>query len=66
VLENVMIGRHVRTHVGFVSALFPGGATAREERETRERARELLQFVGLERRGRQRGTQLAVRRSAPG
>jgi branched-chain amino acid transport system ATP-binding protein len=49
VLENVMIGRHVRTHVGFVSALFPGGATAREERETREYARELLQFVGLER-----------------
>jgi branched-chain amino acid transport system ATP-binding protein len=47
VLENVMIGRHVRTHVGFVGALIPGGATAREERETRDRARELLHFVGL-------------------
>jgi branched-chain amino acid transport system ATP-binding protein len=47
VLENVMIGRHVRTHVGFVGALVPGGATAREERQTRERARELLHFVGL-------------------
>ncbi|MDB5071929.1 MAG: transporter ATP-binding protein [Candidatus Eremiobacteraeota bacterium] len=48
VLDNVMIGRHVRTRVGFVSALFPGGATAREESETRERALELLRFVGLE------------------
>jgi branched-chain amino acid transport system ATP-binding protein len=48
VLENVMIGRHVRTHVGFVSALFPGGATAREERATRERAHELIRFVGLD------------------
>jgi branched-chain amino acid transport system ATP-binding protein len=47
VLENVMIGRHVRTHVGFVGALFPGGATGREERDTRNRAFELLDFVGL-------------------
>ena len=48
VAENVMIGRHVRTRTGFLGALIPGGATAREERETRERALELLQFVGLE------------------
>src|SRR5665213_654572 len=48
VVENVMIGRHVRTRVGFIGALLPGGATAREERETRARALELLHFVGLE------------------
>ena len=48
VVENVMIGRHVRTRVGFAGALWPGGATAREERATRERALELLRFVGLE------------------
>jgi branched-chain amino acid transport system ATP-binding protein len=48
VIENVMIGRHVRTRVGFVGALLPGGATAREERETRERAHDLLRFVGLD------------------
>jgi branched-chain amino acid transport system ATP-binding protein len=48
VVENVMIGRHVRTRVGFIGALLPGGATAREERETRENAHELLRFVGLE------------------
>ena len=53
-----MIGRHVRTHDGFIGALFPGGATAREERDTRERARELLHFVGLEVLGAARGAQL--------
>jgi len=47
VLENVMIGRHVRTRTGFLGALLPGGATAREERETREKARDLLEYVGL-------------------
>jgi len=46
-LENVMIGRHPRTSTGFFGALVPGGATAREERETRERSLELLAFVGL-------------------
>ena len=48
VAENVMIGRHVRTRTGFIGALLPGGPTAREERETREKALELLRFVGLE------------------
>ena len=48
VIENVMIGRHVRTRTGFIGALLPGGATAREERATRARALELLRFVDLE------------------
>ena len=48
VLENVMIGRHIRTRTGFLGALNPGGATLREERATREYARDLLRFVGLE------------------
>ncbi|MFN2461730.1 MAG: ABC transporter ATP-binding protein [Candidatus Velthaea sp.] len=47
VLENVMIGRHPRTRTNFFTALVPGGATAAEERETRERAAALLEFVGL-------------------
>jgi branched-chain amino acid transport system ATP-binding protein len=59
VVENVMIGRHVRTRVGFVGALWPAGATAREERATRERALELLRFVGLD------GTGTASARSLP-
>lgn len=59
VVENVMIGRHVRTRTGFLAALFPGGATAREERATRARAEELLAFVGLH------GTGDAAARSLP-
>ncbi|GAC1405780.1 MAG: ABC transporter ATP-binding protein [Candidatus Velthaea sp.] len=47
VLENVMIGRHTRTKTNMFTALVPAGATAREERETRERASDLLDFVGL-------------------
>jgi branched-chain amino acid transport system ATP-binding protein len=47
VVENVMIGRHVRTRTGFAGALLPGGATAREERATHDRACELLDFVGI-------------------
>jgi branched-chain amino acid transport system ATP-binding protein len=47
VRENVMIGRHVRTSTNLLTAVFPNRATAREERETRDRAGELLEFVGL-------------------
>jgi branched-chain amino acid transport system ATP-binding protein len=47
-LENVMIGRHVRTHTGVFGALLRDRATRREEREIAERARELLRFVGIE------------------
>ncbi|GAC1419875.1 MAG: ABC transporter ATP-binding protein [Candidatus Velthaea sp.] len=47
VLENVMIGRHTRTKTNVLTAIVPAGKTAREERETRQRAAELLEFVGL-------------------
>lgn len=46
-LENVMVGRHVRTHQGVFGAVFRHGAARREEREIRERAQELLDFVGI-------------------
>jgi branched-chain amino acid transport system ATP-binding protein len=49
VRENVMIGRHARTRTNLLGAVFAGRATAREERETRERADELLRLVGLPR-----------------
>jgi branched-chain amino acid transport system ATP-binding protein len=49
--ENVMIGRHARTTTNLVTALIPNAGTAREERATRERAQELLEFVGLPRAG---------------
>jgi len=48
VLENVMVGRHCRTSSGFVSNALRPPAVAREERDTMERARELVRFVGLD------------------
>ena len=46
-LDNVMIARHVRTRSGLVGGVLGLGAARREERETRERAVELLALVGL-------------------
>jgi branched-chain amino acid transport system ATP-binding protein len=45
--ENVIVGRHCRTTVGVLEAIARGPRFRREERESRERAAELLQFVGL-------------------
>jgi branched-chain amino acid transport system ATP-binding protein len=46
-LENVMVGRHVRTHQGVFGAVFRHGAARREEAAIRARAQELLDFVGI-------------------
>lgn len=46
-LENVMIGRHVRTRCGVFGAIFRTPACVREERETRESARHWLAYVGI-------------------
>ena len=45
--ENVMIGRHSRMRAGLVGSIFRPPRVRREEREARERARELLEYVGL-------------------
>jgi len=47
-LENVMIGRHARTKAGLFGSIFHAPWVRREERVTRERARELLEYVGLQ------------------
>ncbi|HEU0231432.1 MAG TPA: ABC transporter ATP-binding protein [Burkholderiaceae bacterium] len=46
-LENVMVGRHVRTHQTILGAVFRTRAERREEQDIRERARELLDYVGI-------------------
>lgn len=46
-LENVMVGRHVRTHQGVLGAILRHKAARREEQEIRDRAMELLDFVGI-------------------
>jgi branched-chain amino acid transport system ATP-binding protein len=46
-VENVMIGHHARMRAGIFGSIFRPPWVHREERETRERARELLAYVGL-------------------
>src|SRR5665647_3764599 len=46
-LENVMVGRYCRTSSGPFTSIVHGPKFRREEAETRERAQELLDFVGL-------------------
>jgi branched-chain amino acid transport system ATP-binding protein len=48
VLENVLVGEHVRTRCGFVGAIGRWPWVKREEKQARERAMELLKFFGLE------------------
>jgi len=48
-LENVMVGRHLRTHSGIWGALTHNSATCAEERAIAERAHELLHYVGIHR-----------------
>ena len=47
VLENVMIGRHVRTRAGLIAALLSPPSVRREEAETESKARALIARVGL-------------------
>jgi branched-chain amino acid transport system ATP-binding protein len=46
-LENVMVGRHVRTHAGVIGAVLHTPAAMREEAAIKARARELLEYVGV-------------------
>lgn len=46
-LENVMIGRHVRTHSGAFGATFRTPAFKREEKQIQEDAEKWLEFCGL-------------------
>jgi branched-chain amino acid transport system ATP-binding protein len=50
-LENVLVGRHCRTREGVISSVVRGPRFRREERESFERAGELLEFVGLAGKG---------------
>ncbi|HZY16553.1 MAG TPA: ABC transporter ATP-binding protein [Ramlibacter sp.] len=48
-LENVMVGRHVRTHSGLLGAMFRTRGFREEEAQIAQRARELLEYVGITR-----------------
>ena len=46
-LENVMVGRHVRTNTGFFGAILKTNSTIQEEHRIKQRAYELLDYVGI-------------------
>ncbi len=46
-LENVMMGRHLHLNTGFLPAMLRLPAIVRGERACRDRAAELMEFVGL-------------------
>jgi branched-chain amino acid transport system ATP-binding protein len=46
-LENVMVGRHVRTQSGLLGAIFRSPSFKQEEAEIAQRAQELLDYVGI-------------------
>lgn len=47
VLENVLVGRHTRTKVGLWASLLRLPSFGREEAASRDKAMELLEFIGL-------------------
>ncbi len=49
-LENVMVGRHVRTKAGVFGAMLQSAATRAEEAAIRQRAMDLLHYVRIEER----------------
>jgi branched-chain amino acid transport system ATP-binding protein len=49
--ENVLVGRHCRTREGVLSSILRSPRFRREEKESYERASELLEFVGLADKG---------------
>jgi branched-chain amino acid transport system ATP-binding protein len=46
-LENVLVGQHARLRAGLFRSIVRTPAVRREERDAREKAREVLEYVGL-------------------
>jgi branched-chain amino acid transport system ATP-binding protein len=46
-LENVMVGRHVRTHSGLIGAVFRTPGFKKEEADITQKAQALLDYVGI-------------------
>ncbi len=47
VLENVMVGRHIRSRGGFIAGMLHLPYSRREERTIRDKAMEALEFMGV-------------------
>ena len=59
VLDNVLIGQHSRSRAGLVSSVIQPPSQKKEEARMRQKALEVLQFVGL------RGKEFAMAKSLP-
>jgi branched-chain amino acid transport system ATP-binding protein len=59
VLENVMVGRHVRTHAGVLGAILRNRGTQREEAATEQRAHYLLDYCDIARHANELARNLA-------
>ena len=59
VLENVLVGRHIRMRQGPIASVFHGPGFRKGEAAARAKSRELLEFVGL------RGVEGEVARNLP-
>ena len=46
-IENVMVGRHIRTHSGLLGAIFRTPGFKTEEAAIAKRSMELLDYVGI-------------------
>ncbi len=58
-LENVMVGRHARTHAGLIGAITRNRNTRVEEAAIRQRAGELLELTGIAQHSRMLAKNLA-------
>jgi len=58
-LENVMVGRHVRSRAGVIGAILRGSHTRAEESAIKQRAMELLAYVGIEKHAQRSASELS-------
>ena len=58
-LENVMVGRHVRTRAGVIGAVLRDAGTRAEETAVAARAYALLEYVGIAARAQERASRLS-------
>jgi branched-chain amino acid transport system ATP-binding protein len=58
-LENVMLGRHIRSRCGFLAGMFNLPRTWKEEKDIRARSMELLDLLGIARYAEVEATSLA-------
>ena len=55
VMDNLIVSYHCRTRMGILDALFHTGRSREDERRSRQKAEEILEFIGL----RERASELA-------